>query len=283
MIRVRFAMVSAPVLAVCAAASLAGQETPPSLPDPRAFLAEVRENLRSDRSLLDQYTFTETLTERRLDGKGAVKSVKTSTYEVYPSPEPGTTYRRLVARDGARLSQAELSAQDRRREAKGDREARGLAREEEQKRREQAVLDELFRMDEIAVEGRDSINGRVAIVLRFAPRPGFRPTTDGGKVIRKLAGRAWIDEEDRQLVRLEASLLDSLGVGPAGVARLQKGATASFERRKINGEIWLPAEARFDGAAKVFFVFGSRIEVQSKYGDYRKFSVRTEEEVRSSH
>ena len=80
-------------------------------------------------------------------------------------------------------------------------------------------------------------------------------------MIQKLAGRAWIDEEDRQLVRLEARLLDTLGVGPARVARLQKGASAYFQRRKINGEIWLPSEARFTGEAKVLLVFGARVDI----------------------
>ena len=37
--------------------------------------------------------------------------------------------------------------------------------------------------------------------------------------------------------------------------------------------------ARFTGAAKVLLVFGSRIDVLSRYSDYKKFSVGTEEEV----
>ena len=106
--------------------------------------------------------------------------------------------------------------------------------------------------------------------------------TASGKVIQKLAGRAWIDEADRQLVRIEAHLLENLGVGPARLARLQKGAESYFARRKVNDEIWLPAEARFTGAAKVFLLFGARVDAIFEYGDYKKFSVSTDSTVDST-
>ena len=294
----RFAIGLGAVLAVGHASGvLQGQEpphaeeTPPVLPDTRAFLDEVRQNLRSDNALMEQYTFTETFTEKRLDGKGGVKKTKVETYEVYPSAQAGRLYRRLVERDGKRLSEGELADQDRKQEEKTERRAqrranedeaarqKRLAKEAENRREEQAVVDEVFRMDDIRVERREMVDGRPTIVLSFAPLTGFKPETDGGKVIQKLAGEAWIDEEDRQLVRLEVRLLDTLGVGPVKVARLQIGSTGYFQRRKVNGEIWLPSEARFTGAAKVLLVFGSRIDVLSRYSDYKKFSVGTEVEV----
>lgn len=293
MSRFRVAGVAAFAWLVGAGAGLCADEAVSSLPDTRAFLEEVRRNLTSDDLLLDQYTFTETFREARLDSKGGIKKSKIEVYEVYPSLQPGKMYRRLVARNGSPLSESELADQDRKQEAKADAKerrlaaedeaarARRLARREETKRKERAVIDEVFRMDDIAVVGRESIEGRPTIVIAFAPRPGYRPATQGGKVIQKLAGKAWIDEADRQLVRLEAKLLDSLGVGPAGLARLQKGATAYFQRRKVNGEIWLPTEARFTGAAKALVLFGARLDIHSTYGDYKKFSVGTQEEITS--
>ncbi|MEX1245989.1 MAG: hypothetical protein WEB59_14095 [Thermoanaerobaculia bacterium] len=271
---------------------LLGQDGPARpLPDPRVFLEDVRRNIRSDGFLLDQYTFTEEFTERRLDAKGRVKKSRSETYEVYPSYEPGKLYRRLVARNGKRLSETELAEQDRkqeertakreRRRSSEDEAARRkqLARKEERRREEQRVVEEVFLMDEIVVVGRETIDGRSTVIVDFTPKPGYRPITEGGKVIQKIQGRAWIDEEDRQLVRIETRLLDNMGVGPARVARLQRGSSGYFQRRKVNGEIWLPAEASFRGEAKLLLVFGARVEISSRYTDYRKFSVGTEEEV----
>ena len=288
--KLRLAMVASAGV-VCGAAGLAAEGATGTIADTRAFLVEVREKLKSDELLLDQYTFTEEFRETRLDSHGVVKKTKTEIYEVYPSNMPGKTYRRLISRNGARLSEGELAEQDRKQEVKVDKRERRLAaedlaarraREAEEARKERAVIDEIFRMDEIAVTGRDIVDGRPAIIVSFTPRPGYKATTDGGKVVQKLTGRAWVDEEDRQLVRLEARLTDSMGVGPAKLARLQKGATAFFQRKKINGEIWLPTEARFTGAAKAFLLFGARLDVHSTFGDYKKFSVGTEEEIRTS-
>ncbi len=287
--------VRVPVLAasfaLSVAAALAQETSAPPLPDTRTFLDEVRQNLRSDNTLLEQYTFSEVYTEKKLDSKGAVKKTKVETYEVYPSAEAGRLYRRLVARDGQKLTEKELAEQDRKQEEKTEKRARRRAeedeaararrraKEEEKRQEEQAVVDEVFRMDEIRIVGREVVDGRPTIIVEFEPKPGFKPVTEGGKVIQKLSGQAWIDEEDRQLVRLEARLLDTLGVGPIRVARLQKGASAYFQRRKINGEIWLPTEARFTGAAKALLVFSTRVDIFSEYSDYKKFSVGTEEEI----
>ncbi len=267
----------------------AGDEAPaPVVADTRAFLEEVRGNLQSDGALLEQYTFNETYTERKLDGGGAVKKTKVEAYEVYPSVEPRKMYRRLVARDGRPMSEKQLADQDKEYEEKmARREARRAARteaerarrEEEKRREERAVIDEVFLMDDFQITGREMIEGRPTIVVRFSPKPGYKPVTEGGKLIQKLSGTAWIDEADRQLVRLEAQLLENLGVGPVRIARLQKGSSAYFMRRKINDEIWLPTEARFTGRAKVLLVFGGGLDVTSRYFDYRKFSVGTQEEV----
>ena len=283
--------ITAASLAFCGGALSAAGQADSIVPDTRAFLVEVRQNLKSDELILDQYTFTEVFKESRLDSNGGVKKSKTEIYEVYPSNLPGHTYRRLKSRDGKPLSEAELAEQDRKQEEKTDKRERRLAAEDEQKRRareeeerrkEKAVIDEIFRMDDIQVTGREIVDGRPTIIVSFTPRPGFRPATDGGKVVQKLAGHAWVDEADRQLVRLEARLIDSMAVGPAKLARLQKGAVAFFQRKKVNDEVWLPTEARFTGAAKAFLLFGARVDVHSTYSDYKKFSVSTEEDVNAA-
>jgi len=277
--------------ALRAAGGRGGAEDEQPLPDTHAFLEQVRRNLRSDQLLLEQYTFIEKRTEKRLDGKGGVKKTKTDTFEVYPSEEPGKMYRRRIARDGVPLSPGELAEEDRKQAERVEKSERKLAEEdaaaraarlgkqEEQQREEQAVIEELYRMDDLVMEGREWIDGRPTIVISFTPRPDYKPVTEGGKVLQKLAGRAWIDEEDKQLARVEARLIDNLGVGPARVARLQKGATSYFYRRKVNDEIWLPVEARFTGSARILLFFGGAVDALFEYGDYKKFSVSTDATV----
>ncbi len=268
----------------------AGDETPGApLPEVHGFLAEVRERLHTDDYLLDQYTFTERQTQRRLDGKGSVKKITSALYEVYPSPEPGHTYRKLVSRDGKPLTPEQLAEEDRKQQKKEGKLSAALikpddpdraAAKAERRLKENQTIEELFRVYDIAIVGRETIEGRNAIVLTFAPRPGVEATTKAGRILKKFAGRAWIDEEDRQLVRVEGRLIDDLSFGFGILARLKKGARAELARRKINDEIWLPSEARFIGQARLLLVKGLNIDALSEYSDYRKFSVATEASVK---
>ena len=254
------------------------------LPDVREFFDEVRQNLHTDEYLLDQYTFTERRIERRFDAKGNVTKETHEVCEVYPSARPRRTYRKIIERNGQRLSEKELAEQDRDYEkkipktAEDDKAAEAKRRERQARRdvREREIIDELFRIYDITIAGRDTIEGRRAIVVTFRPRPDVKPSNRTGKIFQKFSGRAWIDEEDRQVVRADAELLDTFSYGLGVLARLYKGATTSLHRRKINGEVWLPAEARFTGRARLLLLKGLRIDSLSEYSDYKKFNVETE-------
>ncbi len=260
----------------------------PSLPDLHAFLNDVRDRLHSDEFLLDQYTFTEKHTENRLDAHGQVRKSTSAVYEVYPSPEPGHTYRRMVQEDGRPLTPEELAKEDRKQEEKEAKASAKIADEEKRaeslerrKQKEAEAVEELFRVYDVEMVRREPVEGRDAILLTFQPRPGVKAETRAGKILQRFAGRAWIDEQDRQLVRVEAELVDDLSFGLGVLARLKKGATASLTRRKVNDEIWLPAQARFAGQARILLVKGIRLDALSEYSDYRKFSVATESAVTS--
>ena len=268
----------------------AGDETPAApLPELRGFLAEVRDRLHTDDYLLDQYTFTEKQTQRRLDGNGSVKKITTALFEVYPSPEPGNTYRKLVARDGKPLTAEELADEDRKQRKKEEKFSAALTKPDdpdraaakaERRLKESQTIEELFRVYDIEITGRETVEGRSAIVVTFAPRPGAEATTKAGRILKKFSGRAWIDEKDRQLVRVEGLLIDDLSFGWGILARLKKGARAELQRRKVNDEIWLPSVARFVGQARLLLVKGLNIDTLSEYSDYRKFHVATEASVK---
>jgi hypothetical protein len=273
----RFGFSLAGILALLATARGGDKPAEASLPEPGPFLLQVRGQMHTDDFLLDQYTFTEKQTQRRLDSDGNVKSVSSATYEVYPSAEPGHTYRRLIERDGKPLPADDLAKEDRKQQEK---EAKAAARspsvQAERHRKENEAIDELFRLYDIRIVGRVALDGRDAILATFSPRPVVETATRAGRILKKFSGRAWIDEKDRQLVRVEADLTDDLSFGFGILAKLKRGAHAEMTRRKVNGEIWLPAEARFTGHARVFLVKGIHIDTLSEYSDYKKFTVETE-------
>ena len=51
------------------------------------------------------------------------------------------------------------------------------------------------------------------------------------------------------------------------LARLNKGVSAEFRRRRVNDEVWLPAMAKFSGSA--------HMEAISEFSDYKTFAAST--------
>jgi hypothetical protein len=57
------------------------------------------------------------------------------------------------------------------------------------------------------------------------------------------------------------------------LARLHKGSQASFQRRKVNGESWLPARADYVVSVRVGLVAVVRRGGSVEFSNYKKFGV----------
>jgi len=267
--------------------ALAGRGQDPPLPDRDTFLAEARKRLKSDDRLQSQYTYTERQVRVDFDGKARQDKRTARTFEVYPSLEGSPSYRRLVAINGAPVPPKTLEEADRKHRGRlqawirdrGRETASDRAKREQKKRAEQQkeerVIDEIVRVYDIRLVGRESIRGRPAIVMTLVPRPGVKPLMSETAQMIKLQGRAWVDELDFEVVRVELQLIDTISIGWGLLAPVQKGTTLSFERQKVNGEVWLPARMAAHPKARIALFKRFDAEIISDYGDYRKFTVDT--------
>jgi hypothetical protein len=261
------------------------QELP--LPDRDSFIADVRKHLKSDERLQSQYTFTERERRTDFDGGGRPQKRSSKTYEVYPSSEKSPSYRRLIAVDGVQVPPRKLEEADRKHreevlawvkartaETESER-ARRLAKEREDDAHESRVIDDIQRVYDLELAGREMIHNRPAIVVTLTPRPGARPLERESMPMTKLRGRAWIDEHDREVVRVEVESTDTLTFGWGILARVQKGTTLAFERVKVNDEVWLPARTSAHPKARIALLKKFDAEIVSEFSDYRKFTVDT--------
>ena len=94
-----------------------------------------------------------------------------------------------------------------------------------------------------------------------------------GKTARKARGHAWVSEADYKIVRLEAEIIQDITVGLGLIGRLHKGSTVALRYRKVNGEIWLPAEMRFSASGRALLFRTFRFETRTAYSDFRKATV----------
>jgi YD repeat-containing protein len=269
----------APLLAMLAIAGVAHAQEQP-LPDAREFLNQSLARIRSNDLVRSRYTFTEKETRYTYDSSGRVVRKQTRIYKVLPSPEPELSYRRLVSVNGA--APGDLAKRDaeqtrkeqaweasRKREGEDARAAR-LRKAADEDRREQAVVDELNAIYEMRMTGRETIDGRPAIVFTFDPKPGYVPVTPEGRIINHFRGHGWVDEQDRELVRLKVDTIETVSVKFGFIFRLLKGSRGFIERRKIDGESWLPTYSRFTGSGRVFFVARIDLDQESEYSAYKR-------------
>ncbi len=76
-----------------------------------------------------------------------------------------------------------------------------------------AAIDELFRLYDIRVVGREQLGGHPVIAVRLDPKPNYRPRTKEGEWMKHMRLRAWIHETDYEVVRAEADVLEDMTVG----------------------------------------------------------------------
>ena len=142
------------------------------------------------------------------------------------------------------------------------------------------VVDDIFRVYDMSMLRREPIDGHDTIAFALTPKAKAQPRTREGSIMRHFVARVWISESDHELVRVEADAIETVPFGLGLVARIHKGSTVRFERRKVNGEAWLPAVSSYRGSARVGLVTVVRRGSVSEYSGYRKFEVGTSETFR---
>ncbi len=262
------------VAAVLALALLV--DTPP---DAREIMRRVVANQERLLKVLDDYNYASRRVVRFLDDRGRVKKTEIRTYDVIRIE--GTPWRRLIRRDDrpltageARQEQERLDRETRKRQAESpaDREKR-LRQHQQELQKQQEVRREVLEAFDFRLAGRETLQGTNCLVIEGAPRPGYRARNRQVEFLRHLAGKLWVTEDSYQLVRFEATVVDTVSIG-GFLARLNKGGRLMAEQAPVNGE-WLPRSAAFKLEARALLLKKFNIESENSYSDYKKFRVDT--------
>jgi hypothetical protein len=255
-----------------------------SLPEQTSFMEEFRKNLHAPDKLLSRYTYTENETEITLDSKGKIKKTETNVYHVFHGTEEWQTYERQISKNGVPLTQKELEKQDRKERERVENETRKRASWSEAKRKQEKAkaereelesTDDIFATFEYQFVRREMLNGVSAILVNFKPKKNYKPKTGDAKNLQHVAGRAWIAEDDHQLVKLEAEVIDQIKIGAGLLAKLQKGSTLALELLKINDEIWLPVKFEMLLNGRLLLLKGLNMRIIVEFSEHKKFNVDT--------
>ncbi|HST52117.1 MAG TPA: hypothetical protein VLJ61_08915 [Pyrinomonadaceae bacterium] len=266
--------------------------------DITALLRELSKNQDEDDRRVNDYTFREKVTERELDDKGQLKKETVKVYEVYPVVDYGMV-RKLVEENGSPLAPDRAAKEEKRtaeelekaeREAPKNKEKRERKRDERRAKRkakdggedkdddDDVDIATFLRAAEFVSPRRERLHERDMIVFDFRPRPGFKPATQGESIVSKLGGVIWIDPAERQVVRLEARLVEGFKVGGGLVASIKSGSAIVFEQTRLPEGVWLPLYAQINLSARVMLFAGVSVNETEEYSDYKRFSTKNGEE-----
>jgi hypothetical protein len=246
------------------------------LPDIANLLKEVQANQDHVEEILEDYTYNSTTSARNSGKDGSQQEVFSFTHQI--TFYKGNRIYRTIEKNGKPLTEKEQEKEDKqvadriadlekkivKQEKKGDPD------DEDQK----ISLSEMLRASNLINPRRESFRGRDVIVFDFEPNSDFdyKNAKSIIKFFGKTAGVIWVDEKDKQIARMEASLVDSFSV-VGGMVKLRKGASFSMEQDRINNEIWLPVAQDINISARVFLVKGMSINQTTRYGSYKKFKT----------
>ncbi|MET0648177.1 MAG: hypothetical protein ABW208_16295 [Pyrinomonadaceae bacterium] len=267
-----------------------------------ALLRDLSKNQEETDKRINDYTFTRKVTEREMDDKGVLKKEKVTVYEVYPFAGYGWV-QKLVSENGVPLT-PEREAKEQKRVAeeleKAEREApkRTEKRERERaqrraKQRAQAAksggkeedeedadveISTFLRACEFLSPRRERFRDRDVIVFDFRPRPGFKHSNRGESLVSKLSGVIWIDPAERQVMRLEARLVESFKMGGGLLASVKPGSAFLFEQTRLEDGVWLPRYSQVNASARVMLFAGMSINETNEFSDFKRFSTKTGED-----
>jgi hypothetical protein len=270
------AAAQAPQSNASAAQSQPSQDTRP-LPDIPTLLLDIQKNQGAIEDLRKLYTCHLSEEEDKTDSDGNVKSRTVKDYDVFYIGDEQVLH--LLAKDGKPLAGDDKQREDDRfnkryddlekKQAELAADPKKRAKKEEQ---DEAELSDFLRAEKFTNPRRVMFRSHEVIAFDFAGNPDYKAKKEIDRIIQKLTGVMWVDEQAREIARLEAHFAESAKVGAGLLASVHKGSNFVFEQEKINNEVWLPSYAEVHLSARILFV-SLKQNFIDHYSDYKKFRV----------
>ena len=192
----------------------------------------------ADNKFRGKYTYTEICTTYSLDSNGKIKSEDRNVYEVIPDSGPLALYRRQTVKNGKPLTEKQLEKQDREfkeqsqevsdRIQKAAEKAKAKPKPEPPKdapppQPKPAPVSIFMTVFDFEMVRRETFDGYPAILLNFKPKPGIKSDDGMGRFLVHTAGKAWVSEDDYELIKVEIEVFEPISFGAGVLAKVQKG------------------------------------------------------------
>ncbi len=238
------------------------------LPDAATMLREVEAHQKQLDKIRENYTFRAIQTTRDLDSHGNVKKTESEEHEVFFVN--GHQVEKLVRKDGKDLS----PDQARKEQERVNKEVLKISQPGySNPDKDEITVSRLLQIVSFTRPRRVALNGRDTVAFDFAGDEHAKTHGRGEEALKKVSGTIWIDEADREVSRMNATLDENYHIGFGLLASVAKGSNVVFDQALIRNEAWLPTAITLHLQARALLVAGFRADIDIRYDDYRKFQT----------
>ena len=245
-----------------------------SAPDVNEIVSRSVANNQADWKAAPQFDFT----ERDVSVKGGAETGR--RYRV--TMIDGSPYYERISENGKDLSASdkereqkkmERERQKRLRESTGARNRR-IAEYQKGRQQDHLLMQEMIRGFEFKLAGTETANGRQCYRVEATPNPGYRPNSRETEVLKGMKGTLWIDVNEYQWVRVEASVFRPVTFG-LFIAHVKPGTEFVLEESPVEGNIWEPSYFENRVNAQILFLPHKTLD-QESYSSYTRRVEKTE-------
>ncbi|MGA7524930.1 MAG: hypothetical protein WBW84_20945 [Acidobacteriaceae bacterium] len=266
------------LLALGMALPFSAQNDSAPLPDVPTLIRQVRDHQRQMEAVQENYTFHETDVTQELNKNGSVKKTETEEYEVFfVNTHP---VRRLIRKDGRDLD-LDQQKKEQDRVAKDVEKAQQTPPGQSPHGDQSISVSNILSMAKISQPRRVMLDGRSTIAFDFTGNPKAKAHSLAEEAALRTYGTIWIDEKDRQVRRLVATLGSNVHAG-FGLLSLAKGSNLTFDQKLVNNELWLPTSADIHLVAHAIGFLGFRAQIHMTDDGYRKFRAEAQQQSGST-
>jgi hypothetical protein len=255
------------LLVIISAVATGASDLPP-LPDAATMLREVEAHQKQLDKIREDYTFRSLRTTRELDSRGNTKKTETEEHEVFFVNKH--RIQKLVRKDGKDLTPDQARKEQQRVNKEVLKVSQPGYRDED---KDEITVARLLQIVSFSRPRRVRLNDRETVAFDFAGDEHAKTHGRDEDALKKVSGTIWIDEADREVSRMSATLDENYHVGFGILASVAKGSNVVFDQALIRNEAWLPTAIALHLQARAFLVAGIQAEIDVRFDQYRKFQT----------
>jgi hypothetical protein len=108
------------------------------------------------------------------------------------------------------------------------------------------------------------------IKLRFEPNPRFVPSSRQEEVFHHLEGMMWIDEEHKQLTRIDGRLTSEVKFAGGLLGHLDKGGVFSVRFKRLESGYWVMTALDVEMNGRALFFKTISVQEEREFDRYRR-------------